>query len=303
MPKGVIEKINQLARNFLWGGQEDYIKIPYISWEDTCKPKKNGGLGLKNLAAWNTACIAKLVWNIAVKKDQLWIKWVHHKYLKNVDWWTYKPKSDCSWYWRKIIKVRDKLQPLFLSPNISNYTVTMGYKWLLGEQHIYKWPNAIWARAILPRHSFVAWVFMNQKLPVLVRLARFSPQIYPVTCVMCGEAEEDQNHLFYTCSWSKQLWKETTSWWPSPLQLTSHQELLVSLRKLRGKKPWKQLTCAIYIAGIYHIWSARNQKKFRGKFIPPIAAYKLLKDQIVQRFLFIAHHTKSYSAYIEKILA
>jgi len=36
----------------------------------------------RNLAAWNTASIAKLVWMVALKKDIMWVKWVHGKYLK-----------------------------------------------------------------------------------------------------------------------------------------------------------------------------------------------------------------------------
>ncbi|KAJ8422893.1 LOW QUALITY PROTEIN: hypothetical protein Cgig2_025984 [Carnegiea gigantea] len=40
-----------------------------VAWQDVCIPKKNGGLGLKNLKIWNKACIAKLVWAVARKKD------------------------------------------------------------------------------------------------------------------------------------------------------------------------------------------------------------------------------------------
>ncbi|KAJ8444562.1 hypothetical protein Cgig2_021312 [Carnegiea gigantea] len=42
-----------------------------------CTPKKYRGLGIKNFKAWNRANIAKLVWVMALKKDLLWVKWVH----------------------------------------------------------------------------------------------------------------------------------------------------------------------------------------------------------------------------------
>lgn len=44
--------------------------------------QRKWGLGLKDLFAWNKATIAKLVWAIAKKKDVLWVKWVHARYLK-----------------------------------------------------------------------------------------------------------------------------------------------------------------------------------------------------------------------------
>ena len=48
-------------------------------------------MGIKDLHAWNKEKIAKLIWVIAEKKDTLWVKWVHGKYLKNKDWWDYAP--------------------------------------------------------------------------------------------------------------------------------------------------------------------------------------------------------------------
>ncbi|KAJ8419764.1 hypothetical protein Cgig2_030066 [Carnegiea gigantea] len=58
-------------------------------------PKKYDGVGLKNLVAWNKACIAKLV------------KWVHGKYLKQQDWWDYQAPSDCSWViWAGAVTLR-----------------------------------------------------------------------------------------------------------------------------------------------------------------------------------------------------
>ena len=71
-----------------------YKKVPYVSWEETCIPKKYGGLGIINMEAWNYANIAKLVWVVSLKKDLLWVKWVHGRYLSKSSWWEYQPKQD-----------------------------------------------------------------------------------------------------------------------------------------------------------------------------------------------------------------
>ncbi|KAJ8422905.1 hypothetical protein Cgig2_028767 [Carnegiea gigantea] len=75
-------ELTAIYRNFLWGEDGVYKKIPYVNWNTTCSPQKNGGLRLKLLEAWNQAHIAKLVWAIAKKKDLLWLKWVHERYLR-----------------------------------------------------------------------------------------------------------------------------------------------------------------------------------------------------------------------------
>ncbi|KAJ8430486.1 hypothetical protein Cgig2_004679 [Carnegiea gigantea] len=101
LPKSVIKQLNNVCRNFLWGANEVYRKIPYVSWEETYRPKKYGGLGLLNMEAWNYANIAKLVWAVTMKKDLLWVKWGHGRYLSKISWWEYMPKQD-----RKLCKVK-----------------------------------------------------------------------------------------------------------------------------------------------------------------------------------------------------
>ena len=98
LPQAVIDKVNKLCRNFLWGGEGEYRREPYVSWDAVCLPRKKGGLGIKNLDKWNVASIAKLVWAISLKKDILWVRWVHGRYIKGRDWWGCTPKGDTSWY-------------------------------------------------------------------------------------------------------------------------------------------------------------------------------------------------------------
>ena len=44
-------------------------------------------MGLKDFAAWNKATIAKLIWAVVGKKDILWDKWVHGRYISGKSWW------------------------------------------------------------------------------------------------------------------------------------------------------------------------------------------------------------------------
>ena len=106
-PHAVVENITKLCTNYLWGGYEEFKRIPHISWSSICMPKSQGGIRLQNLLAWNKAIIAKLVWAIASKKDVLWVKWVHGKYLKQQDLWSYTPAQDSSWYWKKICSIKE----------------------------------------------------------------------------------------------------------------------------------------------------------------------------------------------------
>ena len=77
LPQAVIDDINSLLKGFLWNQSEKANGRARVAWEKLCKPKTQGGLGLKNLSVWNRAMIVKHLWHVAVDKDSLWVKWVN----------------------------------------------------------------------------------------------------------------------------------------------------------------------------------------------------------------------------------
>lgn len=85
LPKQVMKRVMAICRNYLWGSSDKYKKVPLVNWDEVCQAKKHGGLGIKNLVKWNKASIMKLNWDIANKKDILWVKWIHNRYIKNAD--------------------------------------------------------------------------------------------------------------------------------------------------------------------------------------------------------------------------
>ncbi|VFQ63952.1 unnamed protein product [Cuscuta campestris] len=64
--KSVLDRITTLCRAFLWGS-----KFCKVAWDNICKPKDEGGLGLRNSTIWNQALLAKCFWNIAANKETL----------------------------------------------------------------------------------------------------------------------------------------------------------------------------------------------------------------------------------------
>jgi len=108
LPKGVIKQIEAICRNFLWGQKAEFTKVPPVAWSTICKPKKAGGLGVHQCDLWNLAAVAKHLWCDAQDKLCLWVKWAHGIYIKDRTIWTASAGTTCSWYWRKLLKVREK---------------------------------------------------------------------------------------------------------------------------------------------------------------------------------------------------
>lgn len=72
-------------------------------------PKKQGGLGFKQLGLWNVASLGQQVWAITQKKDHMWVKWISSLYLRGSDFLTVPHKPSDSWHWRQLLKACDLL--------------------------------------------------------------------------------------------------------------------------------------------------------------------------------------------------
>lgn len=47
---------------FLWKGKDGPVTGAKVNWDQVCRPKEEGGLGIKRLIEWNVACLVRLVW-------------------------------------------------------------------------------------------------------------------------------------------------------------------------------------------------------------------------------------------------
>lgn len=92
-PKCVLREIESICKKFLWSSRLDGAQKYPVAWDTVCRPKQSGGLGLRSLLHANMTLMLKLFWNVANKKDVLWIWWIHARYIKENNVWTMEMKS------------------------------------------------------------------------------------------------------------------------------------------------------------------------------------------------------------------
>lgn len=67
------------------------------------------------------------------------------------------------------------------------------------------WHKTIWFKVRIPKHSFLAWVAILNRLPTRNRLRQWSPETSP-TCLLCDSSDENRDHLFLGCPYSQDVW-------------------------------------------------------------------------------------------------
>lgn len=63
-PASVLDEIDKIYRRFIWGDMEGRNKIHWVSWKECCKPKREGGLGIRRIHEWVKEGLTKNLWDI-----------------------------------------------------------------------------------------------------------------------------------------------------------------------------------------------------------------------------------------------
>ncbi|GAB4857205.1 hypothetical protein Ancab_040518 [Ancistrocladus abbreviatus] len=106
-PLGVIKKLEQIRMHFLWGSTDDRRKMVWVKWEDVCKKKIHGGLGIKDLRQFNIALVGKWWWRYLQEENRLWRRLLVAKYGDNSSGVCESSRNDKSFsgWWRDVLQI------------------------------------------------------------------------------------------------------------------------------------------------------------------------------------------------------
>ena len=58
-----------------------------VDWENICKPKKEGGLGLRRLDEFQEVFEPKRVWNLFSQSGSIWVAWINNNVFSGRNFW------------------------------------------------------------------------------------------------------------------------------------------------------------------------------------------------------------------------
>ena len=121
--------------------------MTWLSWEKMCAPKKDGGLGFRDLKAFNIALLAKQGWRLQSNTRFLVHRVLKACYFPDCDFIDAELGQTPSYAWRSIMVAQD--------------VVRDGHQWQVGDGTSIQ----IWRDKWLPKSSTFQVIFMPNTLP------------------------------------------------------------------------------------------------------------------------------------------
>ncbi|XP_039043535.1 uncharacterized protein LOC120182715 [Hibiscus syriacus] len=166
LPASILKKVEQLCIRFFWKGSDKPAAGARVCWDKICLPKSEGGLGLKNLKNWNRACIVNFIKKILAGEGSLWVAWVNRYVIKEQNFWQINPGPNVSWSTRRLFNLRSEAMSL----NSDTCTVKEIYEDIRTKGQKIPWHKLIWFPLHIPKHSFIVWMALQNRLPTRDRL-------------------------------------------------------------------------------------------------------------------------------------
>ncbi|XP_058757124.1 uncharacterized protein LOC131630357 [Vicia villosa] len=260
----IIQHVEALCRSYLWSGKEGLSRKSLVSWENLCKPKSAGGLYITDLQTWNKATLRKLPWNIHLKLDRLWIRWLDTFYFKGEDVLAWQSTPNSSWILKKIVKHKTEVSSTkhwTEAINSGRYKTGAVYKELCGNMEHVSWKHILIDNHARPRACFTLWMALLKRLPTKKRLVRFGI-VVNLKCCFCDE-EEDIQHLLFGCTYTKAIWQQVLNnlhIQHGPLEWYQEVEWMSKESKPKGAQ--RLILKLAFAETVYEIWHERNMRIF-----------------------------------------
>ena len=130
--ESLCNELNTKMRNFWWAQRDKERKMAWIAWEKMCTPKNEGGMGFKDLKAFNLALLVKQGWRISQDLDSLAHRVLKEKYFSDSNFLEAELGKNPSYTWRSLVAARGVLH--------------RGLRWNIGNG----WKAKIWTDRWIP---------------------------------------------------------------------------------------------------------------------------------------------------------
>ncbi|GJY39508.1 RNA-directed DNA polymerase, eukaryota, partial [Tanacetum coccineum] len=116
-----------------------------------------------------------------------------------------------------------------------------------------------WVKFIQNKVNIFAWKLFLNRLPTRSKLAKRKVSINTDVCPVCDSAQEEVAHVFFCCSLARDLTRLIRRWWNLDVHLfTSYAEWLSWFNSLRLGSKLKAILEGVFYITWWSVWNFRN---------------------------------------------
>lgn len=154
------------------------------------------------------------------------------------------------------------------------------------------WHKTIWFKTRIPKHAFLSWVAILNRLPTKDRLQQWGLNISP-TCLLCDVSDESRDHIFFACPYSQEVW---TTFFTAPVfsPPSGFEAIIAWLPSAAGNPQLKDICCFLVQAILYVMWRERNLRLHTSTSKPSFTLVREVKVLMKAKLLGL-DRLKSFS--------
>nr|XP_027086514.1 uncharacterized protein LOC113708252 [Coffea arabica] len=106
LPRKMCKDIRSMMANYWWGETNGKNKMHWVSWRKMSMKRNEGGLGFKDIEAYNKALLGKQIWRIITKPNLLVSKVLKARYFPKDSILSCKTHRNALWFWQGLLGAR-----------------------------------------------------------------------------------------------------------------------------------------------------------------------------------------------------
>ncbi|GJY45431.1 RNA-directed DNA polymerase, eukaryota, reverse transcriptase zinc-binding domain protein [Tanacetum coccineum] len=293
----VRKDLDKLFKRLLWNSGNSAQGKARVTWKMVCRPKDQGGLGIKPLKQWNEVllirdAIKEHVWHSignGKKTSMFYDKWCLNgplsKFISKRNLYDARICDnvmvddmliDNNWKW--------PIDWLMKFPKVKLSTkqawITMREDWPRVQ-----WYHVVWYSQLIPKHAFILWLAIQNKLLTQDIMEKWQ-DISDMKCSLCKKCADSHEHLFFKCEFALQVWKEVMK---KSTKLGGRVVLKDIVKVISDERSNNRIGVVInkliVAATVYNVWQERNQRIFRKEYRTAEDICKTVYEQVKSKLM------------------
>lgn len=203
IPQAAISTLQLITYQFIWGKQRE------VSWENMTKPRKCGGIGMRDFRSTQQSTIidrACRMW----EQDGIWNRWMCSRYVRGRSIDEIEKRQTDSVNWKAVMGQSSNIvKCVILGPHYAKSWIGKGTGSSIRNVRATLAPTlptdvlakCIWANKI-GKVALNLWRIRGRSIPTKDRLIKRGMMI-PGDCELCCNKQETIDHLFSGCDYTR----------------------------------------------------------------------------------------------------